>query len=94
MTRPVHTADLQDIMRAMLRVTPAERETCARQIIWRADVADRYRRAVKRPHPSFGNGTLSVAARSLGLADKPFRYDAEGLKCMQVFIETLLCGDP
>lgn len=69
---------LQDLLtteRALLRVAPSDRQVLREQILHEADTADLYRVQNGLCHPSFGDGTLSAAARhhglspNLGLAD-------------------------
>lgn len=62
--RPVLLQDLLMVARAVRYVPPDGRVALCRQIFVAADLADQHRRERSRPHPKFGNGTLTAAARA------------------------------
>ncbi len=62
----------------------------ARVILLRADIADRFRKRHKRPHPEFGSGTIGAAARSFERSALPRACDAEYLRCLRIMIEAQL----
>lgn len=87
---PIYPSDLQDAARALLAQDAADRAAAARTILFRAFVADRYRKKFKQPHPKFGCGSLGAAARSFEMSIAPRSCDKEYLSCMQVMIEATL----
>ncbi|KQI69660.1 hypothetical protein AN189_04515 [Loktanella sp. 3ANDIMAR09] len=59
--RPVGLLDLDATARCLCVVTAQEQHDLAREIVARADVADRYRKRLGRRHALYGDGTLSAA---------------------------------
>lgn len=92
--RPVYPYDLQDAARALMAEEPDGRAQLARAILDRADIADRYRKRHQRPHPEFGAGSLSGAARGFPLAPMPWRCNDTFLACMRLFLSVYLDHSP
>lgn len=90
--RPIFPYDLQDVARALMMVSNAERPALAQDVLRRAVAADAYRRKFARPHPEFGHGTISGAARSFPLAPLPWHADQAYLSCIRVFLTAYLDG--
>ena len=64
--RPIHLTDLDQVVRSVIDLETHDRHCKLDEIIRRADIADRYRKRFKRPHPIFGTGRLGSAI------DRPF----------------------
>ncbi len=84
--RPIYPSDLQDAARALLAAPARRRPEIAKNLLLRAQVADKYRKCHNRPHPEFGVGSLGDAARSYPRGPLPRGCNAEYLACMQVMI--------
>lgn len=88
--RPVMHGDLVAAARSLRALPEAERAAACRMMIAQARWADAYRRALGRPHPEWGDGSLmAVAARHPGPRE-PFLSDSEYLHCLWVVISALL----
>lgn len=86
--RPVYLSDLDRATRAVLAAPKMNRATTARQIVAAADVADRFRKRLSKPHPRFGTGTLTSAICDLPLARA--RYcDTEYRACLALVLAAL-----
>ncbi|MGZ9809864.1 DUF7742 family protein [Pseudoroseicyclus sp. H15] len=59
--RPITLTDLDSAARALLTCPPGEQPALAAQMLHEADIADRYRKRLHRPH-TLGSGTLAEAA--------------------------------
>lgn len=59
--RPVILTDVTRAARTLLALPKDGWHRALRDGLDRADVADRYRRATRKPHPDWGNGSLSDA---------------------------------
>lgn len=66
--RPVLLSDLTAVARALLRAPYAERQVLCARIIFEAEMADRFARRLRKPHPQWGNGTLIAASAQRALA--------------------------
>ena len=64
--RPILLGDLDVAARVLLAVPEPDRPARMARILVIADLADRYRMRTGRNHVSFGDGTLSAAARGRG----------------------------
>ena len=87
--RPVQMADLDAAMRLLLKVPSARRRLDMADLCARADIADRYRKRLRRLHPDFGDGTLMAAAMGQGLAPRPAAVTAEALSCLHIVLAVL-----
>ncbi|ASM71925.1 MULTISPECIES: hypothetical protein [Roseobacteraceae] len=80
--RPVLHTDLRDAARALLARPAQDRLYLCRRMLKEATWAEHHVRRTGRPHPLWGNGTLSDAARKRVLADEPMLDDAHYCECM------------
>ena len=87
--RPIHLADLEAAARALMCCPNAARTALARQLIARADAADIYRKRSRKPHPTFGTGTLMSAAAVLPQAPRPQALDSNALDALAKMIAAL-----
>lgn len=76
-------------MRLLLKVPPALRQVEMVDLCARADIADRYRKGLRRLHPAYGDGTLMAAAMGQGLAPRPSAVTADSLSCLHIVIAVL-----
>ena len=60
--RAVRLADIEAAARAVLLCAPDGQPALAAQLIAEANLADRYRKRLRKPHTDFGTGTLMSAA--------------------------------
>ena len=88
--RSVHLSDLHNAAMLLSSVPHGLREDVFVQWLWRADIADRYRKRLRKAHPQFGIGTLTSAlpARLPSAADGP--TDDDYLRAMRVVVTGLL----
>lgn len=56
--RPIMADDILLVIRALGRVTSAQRRVVLAQWITQAHWADLYRKRLRKPHPLWGNGSL------------------------------------
>lgn len=84
--RPVLHTDLRDAARALLMRPARQRFDLCRRMLNEAAWADRYARQTGRPHPLWGNGTLSDAARKRGLAREPTLDDTQFCHCLALVL--------
>jgi len=73
--RPILIDDLDICTRALLDVDQADRTDRMRRILWQADVADRYRKRLRRLH-RYGDGSLKSAVLQNGPVATPAQCDA------------------
>lgn len=90
MMRPVLHGDVVAVARVLRRVPPDRRAATCRELIAQAGWADAYRRALGRPHPAWGDGSLMAAAARFDQAREPFLSDPDYLHCLWVVTRTLL----
>lgn len=87
--RPVQLADIE-IAARVLRIVPKDlRNSCVKQLLQQADVADRYRKRLGRPHPLFGAGSLMSAAMRHPKAPRPDACDHLHLDCIGLVVRQL-----
>ena len=80
--RPVLPGDAMAAACALLALGPRRRPGAMLAMLHRADAADRYRRALGRVHPRWGNGSLGAVAMSLPRQAEPFHDDPDFLDCL------------
>ena len=80
--RPVLPGDAMAAACALLALGPHRRPGAMLAMLQRADAADRYRRALGRVHPRWGNGSLGSVAMSLPRQAEPFHDDPDFLDCL------------
>lgn len=85
--RPIHLTDLDAAVRSVLRMSPTARKDRLEMIVTSADIADRYRKRLRKAHPIFGTGTLESACRG---AQMPARMcDAHYRACLRDLLDVL-----
>ncbi|NSY36929.1 hypothetical protein [Leisingera sp. ANG59] len=89
MIRPVLPGDVSAVARALLAVPEGGRQQLCRRIFGGAEEAAVHCRLFGRPHPHWGDGSLSAAARQYLLAVEPFLDDAEYLICTRLVLREL-----
>lgn len=60
--RPILPADLDLAARVLMTAPIADRRVVMARLIAQADIADRYRKRLRKAHPLFGSGSLMAAA--------------------------------
>lgn len=78
--------DISAAARALLAVAPEARGGVCRRIFSGAVEALVHEKLYGRPHPRWGDGSLSAAARRWQLADEPFWDDPAYLRCLQMVL--------
>jgi hypothetical protein len=92
--RSVTWSDLRIAVRALRAVPCSERRQRARRLLHGAELADRHTRRLGRPHPRFGDGTLSGAAAGWPLRPEAGGIDAETRDTLiLLFDEWAACRD-
>lgn len=87
--RRVGLNDLHHAACAVQSAAKSERHCCARQLVWRAHVADKYVKRLRKLHPNWGDGSLREASlRALKWDTRP-RDSQEYRRCMSVVLEAL-----
>lgn len=89
--RPILASDLDLAVRALLAICPNRQAELAREILARADAADRYRKHRNQTHPQFGNGSIMAVALGMDLAPLPDRCDRRYLEALSVLIGAIRC---
>lgn len=84
--RAIHLSDLHHAACALRAVAADERAPLMLNALAAADVADRYRKATGRSHPTLGHGTLSSA---FGTVDEPQACDKSYLDSMAIVIDAV-----
>jgi hypothetical protein len=87
--RAVQLADIDIAARALLAVDAKARAGVINELLRRADIADRYRKKLRRPHAQFGTGTLMSAALRFALAPRPARISGEVLRAYAIVINAI-----
>lgn len=87
--RPVLPGDLDAAVRCLICADPPSRAGLARELVARADVADRFRKHVGRAHARFGDGSLMAAARLSGPQGAAWRCDALYCACLVLVVEAI-----
>jgi hypothetical protein len=85
----VQLADIETAVRALLAVEARARAGLMTELLRRADIADRYRKTLRRPHVLFGTGTLMSAASRFDLAPRPARISGEVLRAYAIVINAI-----
>jgi hypothetical protein len=88
--RQITQGDVSAAARALMLLPEDARPAALVGMIARADLADRFRKARGRVHPTLGNGTLMAAALAQGAVSEPFCTDLAYLHCLRMVIETLI----
>ena len=86
--RPIHLSDLH-FAACSLRGLPVDEQTARlTQALGHADIADRYRKRLRKAHPQMGVGTLTSALGPQALKNE--RQDQDYLQAMLVVITAIL----
>ncbi len=87
--RQVGLSDLHHAARALQTVPPPNREQCARQLIWRAHVADKMVKRLCRLHPAWGDGSLRAAALQHPRQEIEPNGTQDYLHCISIILKVL-----
>ncbi|WP_371169682.1 hypothetical protein [Aliiroseovarius sp. 2305UL8-7] len=87
--RPVLPGDVAAAGCALLVLPAPKRPGAMLEMLHRAEAADRYRRALGRAHPAWGNGSLGSVAMSLPRTAEPFPNDPDYVDCMMTVFAAL-----
>lgn len=87
--RAVQLADVECAARALMMVGKPARSRLMAEMLRQADLADRYRKRLRRMHAEFGTGTLMSAASRFALAPRPARLDPDALHAFAIVIKAL-----
>ncbi|MCI2393427.1 hypothetical protein [Aliiroseovarius sediminis] len=87
--RPVLPADVAAAGCALLALPARKRPGAMLEMLHRAEAADRYRLALGRAHPHWGNGSLASVAMALPRAAEPFLNDPDYVDCMMTVFAAL-----
>ena len=91
--RPVLIGDVIAVARVLLTQSDARWPACVDRLLWQADVADRYRRRLGKPHAAWGNGSLmATAAAEPRIADEPFLADIRYLRALACVLDRLIAA--
>lgn len=88
--RPIQLADLDMAARVLLCADPLHRVHLARDLCEDAGTADRYRKHIGQPHPTFGVGTLLSATARYDKSARPGQCHSEYLKCLKIVIDQVI----
>lgn len=88
--RPVLHGDVVTVARHLLTLPECLREMVVRKLIFRASVADAFRRRTGKNHCLWGDGTLEAVAAQHPLAAEPFLHDPDYCNCMATVFSELL----
>ena len=87
--RPVLLSDLTMAARALLRVAPAERKALCARMVFEAEMADRFARRLRKPHPRWGNGTLMAVSAKRVLSAERACDDPEYCACLTLVLHAI-----
>jgi hypothetical protein len=88
--RPIHLSDLHFAACALRGIARADQPACLRSALEHADIADRYRKRLRRAHPHYGLGTLTSALSDHAPVIEPANGDHAYLQSMLVVVQGLL----
>ena len=74
--------DLEALAAALIGLAPGAARFLARQILARAERADRFARHHRRPHPRWGDGSVAAAAAGAGGGTRVDHDDPEALAAL------------
>jgi len=88
--RPVLIGDVLAAARVLFVLGEEDWIVCIDRLIWQAQVADRYRRRLGKPHPAWGNGSLMAVTGTVPKADaEPFLSDPRWLRALCCVLDRL-----
>ena len=88
--RRVTHADLVAVARHLVACPQHRRLTVLEHLLSRAQAADMYRRAFRRVHPCWGDGTLGAAAWHGDLPCEPALSDRDYMSCLALVLMRLI----
>jgi hypothetical protein len=88
--RPVLIGDVIAVARVVIVLPEEQWNNRVDQLLWRAKVADLYRKRLGKPHPVWGNGSLMAAIGAEPKASaEPFLSDPQWLRALSCVLERL-----
>lgn len=87
--RPVLHSDLAYAARALVDIDDQSRARLAGRMLQEAQWADKFRKRLGKPHPRWGNGTLSAAAAQYPLCPEPSVDDPDYSLCLMAILRAL-----
>jgi hypothetical protein len=88
--RPVLIGDVIAVARVVVVLPEEQWSSRVDQLLWRAKVADLYRKRLGKPHPVWGNGSLMAAIGAEPKAPaEPFLSDPQWLRALSCVLERL-----
>lgn len=88
--RPVLHSDVVAAARVLLALPAGLRRNAMLEMIMQANVADVFRKRLKRGHPDWGNGSLMEVAMKRKMLPEPFLDDPVYCRCLMQVFEALL----
>ena len=88
--RPVHLSDLHYAATLLASVPDKQRQSMFLRALTHADIADRYRKRLRKAHPEFGLGTLTSAFFGRPTDEIHPPHDVDYLQSMLVVVSGLL----
>lgn len=92
--RPVLHGDLVAAARVLRGASAGQRAARMRELLAAAELGERYRRRMGRPHPRFGGGSLMAAAGAWPMPPEPALDDSDYLVSLKCVIDALLARRP
>ncbi len=87
--RTVIWSDIRAMARVLSAVEGEDRPKVARDMILRAEAADKYRKRLRRWHIPWGNGSLVQVAASLNVEHQCAIENLEFIRCVMNSVEQL-----
>lgn len=88
--RPVLIGDVIAVARVIVVLPEEQWSRRVDQLLWRAKVADLYRKRLGKPHPTWGNGGLMAATGAEPKAPtEPFLSDLQWLRALSCVLDRL-----
>lgn len=88
--RPVHLSDLHFAALALAQIPPDQRTAAIDRALRHADIADRYRKRLRRGHPTYGTGTLTSAIWDGDPLQAPKGATPTYLQCLLIVVTAVL----
>lgn len=86
--RHVGITDLYHAARAVQAVQPIKRARFCRELLWRAHIADKYVKRLRKLHPDWGDGSLRAAALAQCPIGQRGNTPVDLLGCMLIVLTT------
>lgn len=91
--RPLLPCDLDSAVGVLLAAPRSGWPKLAQQLLFEANIADRFRRGTGRAHPVFGAGSLAAVAGTHPSAPLPAWCDATYCDALAVVLAEVLASD-